>query len=89
MNRTPDYQNPSFDSMTDWFAAMSGRDLLFHPDDPAESIVDIATGEAIFTADEACKADAILNAMFSHFGEQVYEAAYPFFMERMVPAPKG
>jgi len=83
ISRIPEYSDRSFDGMLLWFATMSERELLFHPDDPADEIYDIATGEPTFSAAESRQANAILTTMFSQFGDEVYEAAYPFFMKRM------
>lgn len=83
ISRIPDYSEHSFDGMLLWFATMSVRKLLFHPDDPAETIYNIATGEPTFSPTESRKANAILETMFNRFGDEVYEAAYPIFMKRM------
>jgi len=83
ISRVPEYSDHSFDGMLHWFAAMSERELLFHPDDAAETIHVIATGEPTFSPEESRKANAILKSMFSQFGDKVYEAAYPVFMKRM------
>jgi len=83
VSRIPEFSDKSFDGMLFWFATMSRRELLFHPDDPAEKIYDIATGEPTFSPAESRKANAILETMFNRFGDEVYEAAYPIFMKRM------
>jgi len=79
--RIPDFSDLSFDGMLLWFATMSERGLLFHPDDPADEIFDIATGEPTFTKEESRKAKDILDTMFGKFGDHVYDAAYPIFMK--------
>jgi len=81
--RIPDYSNHSFDGMLLWFATMSERGLLFHPDDPADEIYDIATGKPAFSPTESRKVKQLLETMFNKFGDKVYEAAYPIFMRRM------
>lgn len=83
VSRIPEYSDQSFDGMLFWFATMSKRELLFHPDDPADTIFEIATGKPTFSAVEAHKANEILETMFARFGDEVYEAAYPIFMKRM------
>ena len=82
-SRVPDCSDKSFDGMLHWFATMSERGLLFHPDDPAEEIYAIATGEATFSPAESLQANEILKAMLNQFGDKVYEAAYPIFMRCM------
>jgi len=83
ISRIPEFSDKSFDGMLLWFATMSRRELLFHPDDPAENIYNIATGKPTFLPAESRKANAILETMFNRFGDEVYEAAYPIFMKRM------
>ena len=82
-SRIPDFSDKSFDGMLTWFAEMSVHELVFHPDDAPESIVSIATGEKVFTADECQKLENTLSEMFGQFNDEVYEAAYPVFMKRM------
>ena len=77
------YSDKSLDGMLIWFASMSERGLLFHPDDPPETIVKIDTGEALFSPSEARILTDIIGEMFDQFGDEVYEAAYPIFMKRM------
>ena len=81
--RIPEFTDKSFDGILTWFAEMSARDLIFHPDDAPETIVSITTGVSIFTVDECQKLDEILSEMFDQFDDDVYEAAYPSFMKRM------
>lgn len=82
-SRIPDFSDQSFDGMLNWFATMSVRELLFHPDDPADQIYDIASGKRTFTRNEARKAQQIVHTMFELHGDDVYEAAYPIFMKCM------
>ncbi len=82
-SRIPEFSDQSFDGMLLWFSTMSKRELLFPPDDPADTIYQISTGEPTFTPAESHKANEILAAMFNRFGDKVYEAAYPIFMKKM------
>jgi hypothetical protein len=82
-SRIPEYTNNSFDGMLTWFAEMSVRELLFHPDDRPEDIITIATNEPAFTDIECQKLNTILGSMFEQFEDMVYEAAYPIFMKTM------
>ena len=83
ISRIPVFSDPSFDGMLNWFATMSVRELLFHPDDLPETISSIATGEPTFSATECDEVSAVLNEMFELHGDDVYKAAYPVFMKRM------
>lgn len=82
-SRIPGYIEKSFDGMLIWFAEMSKRDLLFHPDDALENIVSLSNREQLFSTHECRLINNILGDMFSEFGEDVYEAAYPGYMKRM------
>ena len=81
ISRIPEYQTPTFAGMRAWFKAMAKRGLLFHPDDPPDTIVSIRSGKRFFTQDECLKLDPIMHRMFRRFGDRVYEAAYPVFMK--------
>nr|WP_294866487.1 hypothetical protein [uncultured Pseudogulbenkiania sp.] len=82
VNRIPDLTGQDEQAMQSWFADMDKLDLLFHPEDRAEDILQTGTGLPLFSDAEATKAESILTQLFSHFGDQVIEAAYPFFMRR-------
>lgn len=82
-SRIPNYSDKSIDGMLTWFSEMSVRDLLFHPDDAPETIISTATGERFFTTGECQMLEDVLAGMFKQFGSNVYEAAYPAFMQRM------
>ena len=85
--RIPDFLGKDFNEMSYWFYEMSKRGLLFHPDDSPVEIVSIATNKQIFNSTECRKLERIIDDMFQAFGNQVYESAYPFFMERMRVQP--
>jgi hypothetical protein len=80
--RIPEYKQGGFDGMLMWFAEMSVRDLLFHPDEKPEALISIHDGKAIFSNTECYALNQIIKDMFHEFGEQVYEAAYPIIMKR-------
>jgi len=82
-SRIPGYAEKNFDGMLIWFAEMSKRDLLFHPDDAPENIVSLSDGKQFFSTHECRLINNILDDMFSEFGNDVYEAAYPVYMKRM------
>ncbi|OIO68788.1 MAG: hypothetical protein CO186_07935 [Zetaproteobacteria bacterium CG_4_9_14_3_um_filter_49_83] len=88
ISRIPEFSNQSFDGMKLWFATMSQSRLLFHPDDPASEIYDIATGNKTFSSAESRQLDKIIGTMFELHGHQVYEAAYPEFMKCMAINPE-
>ncbi|MCX7556144.1 hypothetical protein OS187_04800 [Xanthomonadaceae bacterium JHOS43] len=66
--------------MVIWFAEMSRRGLLFHPEDSPESIIECASGSRVFTDAECEESGNILRAMFAEHGDGVIDACYPVFM---------
>ena len=80
-SRIPDFANKTHEGMSRWFAEMSLRGLLFHPEDAPRSIITIATGERVFTSDECVKLDGVMAEMFDLCGDDVCEVAYPIFMK--------
>lgn len=82
-SRIPDFANKSREGMSIWFAEMSQRGLLFHPEDAPGDIFGIATNERTFTPGECTKLDGIMAEMFATFGDGVCETAYPIFMKCM------
>jgi hypothetical protein len=82
-SRIPDFAKKSRGGMSIWFAEMSLRGLLFHPEDAPSDVFTIETNERTFTPVECAKLDEIMAEMFALFGDDVCEAAYPIFMKRM------
>ena len=82
-NRIPSFSDKSFDGMLAWFSEMSVRGLLFHPDDDPASIFQIKDNIPTFVKAEANTARQILDEMFDLHSDDVYEAAYPIFMNKM------
>lgn len=79
-SRIPAHDRSNPDGMLIWFAEMSQRGLLFHPEESPESIIDIARGSRLFTDAECREIRHIMDDMFSEFGNDVIEACYPIFM---------
>ncbi len=80
-SRIPAFNDKSFAGMQHWFAELSARGLIFHPDDPPSDIVTIRDDSPFFTPYESAELEEVLAAMFDAFGDDVYEAAYPVFMK--------
>ena len=80
-SRIPQFANKSREGMSIWFAEMSLRGLLFHPEEASSSIITIAKKERAFTPNECVELDGIMAEMFKLFGDCVCEAAYPIFMK--------
>lgn len=71
-NRIPELHDRSIAAMNDWFAAMVGAGLAFHPDDDPETIVD-QDGKPAFTGSECKVLRVIIHELFEVHGEIVYE----------------
>lgn len=78
--RIPSYESNKPDGMLHWFAEMSVRGLLFHPEEDPADIIRIETGERVFDDDEAVAVRAIIGKMESEHGEGMIKACYPVFM---------
>ena len=79
-SRIPAYDSANADGMLMWFAEMSARGLLFHPEEDPAEIVRIGTGERTFTDIEADRVRCILGSMFTEHGDETISACYPIFM---------
>ncbi len=79
-SRIPFSNDLSFDGINQWFLAMQAQGLLFHPDDDPADIVCNKSCSPLFTPLEINELRNLLNIMFEHQGDDVYEAAYPVFM---------
>ena len=73
----------TFFGMTNWFADMSAKELLFHPDDDPSELVRIVDNTPTFDRNEVRQLRKIISRMFAENGDEVYEAAYPEFMKCM------
>ncbi|PZO62737.1 MAG: hypothetical protein DI635_10700 [Pseudoxanthomonas suwonensis] len=76
----PTYEEENPDGIILWFAEMSARGLLFHPEEDPSAIIRIGDGLRTFSETEAADARAILSRMFDRHGDRVIEACYPVFM---------
>lgn len=79
-SRIPAYDSASSDGMLTWFAEMSARGLLFHPEEDPAAILRIDTWERAFTDAEADQVRGILANMFAEHGDDTISACYPVFM---------
>lgn len=78
--RIPDLESNTFDGMLAWFAEMSVRDLIFHPDDAPDQVMCVTDGKPMFSARECREIGNVLGAMFEMHGDRVHAACYPVFM---------
>jgi len=81
--RVPDLPNKSFFAMNRWFNKMYLAGLLYHPDEPAEAIVDIVSGKPTFTPVECAKLNKAVALMFKQHGDKVYEVGLRYFHKAM------
>lgn len=82
-NRIPAVQDFTLNGMAAWFAQLDTCDLLFHPDDPPETLISLESGQPFFSAAEVSMLTDTIDCLFALHGDQVYEAAYPLFLARM------
>ena len=83
ISRIPELPNASYFAMNRWFFKMHQLDLLFHPDDPAETIVVIGTGKPTFTEAECIEVNYVIGRMFECHGDQLYEVVLKIAHEAM------
>lgn len=81
--RIPALPNKSFFAMSRWFYKMYTAGLLYHPDEPAESIIDIASGAPTFTPAECVELNKAVELMFDQHGDKVYEVGLRYFHKAM------
>jgi len=79
VSRIPQWTDRNFDGMLAWFAEMSIRGLLFHPDDDPSEIISVANNTKIFSDLEVSEVRATIDEMFALQGDNVYEAGLPIF----------
>lgn len=82
-HRIPNLPNKSFFAMNRWFYKMYQAGLLYHPDEPAEVIIDIASGKPTFTQLECMELNKAVDSMFKHHGDKVYEVGLHYFHKAM------
>ena len=78
ISRIPDPVNNSISAMDRWFSKMYTSGLLFHPEDCANDIIEIASGKPMFTSEECDNLEKILDAMFEKHGDKVCDVAYKY-----------
>ena len=79
--RIPDFTSNTFDGMLIWFAEMSVRGLIFHPENAPDQEVYISDGSPFFTPPECRKLEGIMASMYAKHGDCVIDACYPIFMK--------
>lgn len=86
--RIPQLRGVSVFAMRQWFGAMSHAGLLFHPDSAAEELVDNDSGERFFSPEECIEIDSIMDKLFAHQGDKVYDAVvYQLQKKQAMPYP--
>jgi hypothetical protein len=86
--RIPTLPNKSFFAMNRWFYKMYLAGLLYHPDDQAETIVSLSSGQPTFTPDECLELNRSVDLMFDHHGDNVYGVALHYFHKAMDIPPQ-
>lgn len=81
--RIPAVRDESRYAMDAWFGEMANRGLLFHPDDPPETIEDINTGDRIFTDCECRELEQMLDRFIEKHGTAMYDVALHHAQHRL------
>lgn len=68
---------------------MFAADLLYHPDEPAETIVRIDSREASFTPEECVELNAAVESLFAVHGDLVYTVGLHFARKLRGIRPEG
>ena len=87
-SRIPDLPNASAFAMNRWFYKMQKAGLLYHPDEPAENIVNVVTGSPTFTPDECRSLNAAVERMFEVHGDRVYDVGLRYFQQALGIKPQ-
>ena len=77
--RIPRLKDTSEESAQGWFNKMAILGLLFHPDDAPEEIINIDNRKGLFSEKECKELEHIIETLFKHHGDKVYDfglAAY-------------
>jgi hypothetical protein len=86
--RIPAVPGKSYFAMVRWFNKMYLAGLLYHPDEPAEAIINIASGQPTFTPEECTELNKAVELMFANHGDKVYEVGLKYFHKAMGIAPE-
>jgi hypothetical protein len=86
--RIPALPGKSYFAMVRWFNKMYLAGLLYHPDEPAEAIINIASGQPTFTPEECTELNKAVELMFANHGDKVYEVGLKYFHKAMGIAPE-
>ena len=81
--RIPTRPNKSFFAMNRWFYKMYFAGLLYHPDDQAETIISLSSGQPTFSPDECLELNRSVDLMIDHHGDNVYGVALHYFHKAM------
>ncbi|MEI7516376.1 MAG: hypothetical protein WCK81_13400 [Betaproteobacteria bacterium] len=81
--RIPAPPNKSLFAMNRWFNKMYLAGLLYHPDEPAELVIDIASGKPTFTPEECVELNKAIESMFNQHGDKVYQVGLRYFHKAM------
>ena len=87
-SRIPALSSNSIIGIHRWFHKMHNSGLLYHPDDPAESIVNISNGQPTFTPEECKNLNNSFRTMFENHGDKVYQVALHYFHKAMGIKPE-
>lgn len=80
-SRIPTLRDATFDGALMWFSELQCGNLLFHPEDDPADIIQISSGERLFSDAEINELRFFLNSLEENIGHaKLIEAAYPIFL---------
>ena len=79
----PMVRNESFEGMDAWCREMADRGLLFHPDDPPETIEHGDTRSRMFTEPETLELKGILDGFLERHGDALYDVCLKHTRRRL------
>jgi len=83
VTRIPAVHSETLEGMDAWCREMADRGLLFHPDDPLETVEHIDTRAPMFTEPECRELECILDRFLERHGNALYEVCLNHAQRRL------
>jgi hypothetical protein len=83
-NRIPILTSTSPLHAEQWFSALRANGLIFHPDDDPAEIVDVISGEAVFSASEIAQLRSTMSMLFTNLGDATYDICHEEMLKNFV-----
>jgi len=83
----PEVHSESLDGMDAWCREMAERGLLFHPDDPPDTIEHLDTRSRMFTDLESRHLERVLARFLERHGDALYDVCLKHAQRRLGISP--